>query len=85
MADDKKPDAQQGAPAPAQQTIVTESQEQRASRAIAQAATDAAERKADTMEINPDATVDGKPMTSGGIYIVDGVKVDAFGKEVKGV
>jgi hypothetical protein len=91
MADNDKnapptTDAQSGppaAPAPAQ-TVVMESESQRASRALAQAADEAAERKADTMEINPKFKVDGKPMESGGVYIVDGERVDANGRPVKG-
>lgn len=62
--------------------LVVESESQRASRALAHAADEAAERQADTMDVNPRARVDGKPMESGGIFIVDGERVDANGKPV---
>lgn len=76
MADEKKPQAQQ--------PIVMESEGQRASRALAEAAEQAAEIKADTIEVDPSLTVDGKPMTSGGRFLVDGVLVDSNGKPISG-
>ncbi len=66
------------------QTVVVESDAQRSSRALAEAADKAAEVKADTMEIDPSLKVDGKPMTSGGRFVVDGQLVDSNGKAIDG-
>lgn len=73
MPDEKKPEP-----------VVVESESQRASRALAQAADDAAEIKADTLEVDDSLKVDGKPMTSGGRFVVDGVLVDSNGKAIEG-
>ena len=67
-----------------QPTMVVESESQRASRALAQAAEDAAERKADTLEVDPNLKVDGKPMESGGRFVVEGVLVDSNGRAIEG-
>lgn len=88
MADEQSKATAQAQPAdppaaPAQQTVVMESESQRASRALAQAAAEAEARQADEMQVDPDATVDGKPMESGGVYLVDGEYVDANGRPVK--
>jgi hypothetical protein len=61
-----------------------ESESQRASRALSEAAAEAEARKADTMEVDDSLTVDGKPMESGGVFIVEGEMVDSFGRPVKG-
>lgn len=66
------------------QPVVVESESQRASRALAEAAEEAREIKADTIEVDPGLKVDGKPMTSGGRFLVDGVLVDANGKAIEG-
>lgn len=66
------------------QPVVMESESQRASRALAEAAEEAARVKADTLDVDESLKVDGKPMTSGGRYLVDGVLVDANGKAIEG-
>lgn len=70
---------------PQEQTIVVESESQRASRALAQAALDAEEIKADEAKEH-DLTVDKKPpMDANGVpmrgkYMVDDVMVDPMGR-----
>ena len=64
--------------------VVVESESQRASRGVAQAAEEAREIKADTLEVDDGLKVDGKPMESGGRFMVDGVLVDSFGRAIEG-
>jgi hypothetical protein len=59
---------------------VNESEAQRVNRALAEAAQEAEERKADELPIDGGAVVDGQPV--GGRFIVDGETVGPDGKPI---